>query len=89
MSLVDRTGQMWRTRTCFRTMYHPSGINRLSRYSYYVVVGSKTCKWDDHKVTHHDIVITRADGEVWPCTILENDDKPLEQRFEFMGKRVS
>lgn len=88
MSLVDRTGQVWRTRTCFRTMYHPSGINKLARYSYYVILHSKTCWFDDHDVTHHSIAITRHDGEVWLSTILEKDSKPLEQRFEFMGKRV-
>ncbi len=88
MSLVDRKGQVWRTRTCFRTMYHPSGVNKLSRYAYYVIVNSKTCWFDGHKTTHHDIIITRPDGKVWPCTILENDDKTLDKRFEFMGKMV-
>jgi hypothetical protein len=33
MSLVDRTGQLWCTRACFRTMYHPAGINKLPHYS--------------------------------------------------------
>jgi len=89
MSLIDRTGQVWRTRTCFKTMYHPSGVNKLKRYSYYVIINSKTCSWDKKQTTHHSILITRGDGEVWPCTILEGDEKPLEKRFEFMGKRVS
>ncbi len=88
MSLVDRTGQIWRTRTCFRTMYHPSGVNKLSRYIYYVIVGSKTCWFDGHKMTHHNILITQSSGKPWLYTIVESDEKPLEKRFEFMGQMV-
>jgi hypothetical protein len=69
-------------------MYHPSGINKLQRYAYYVIVGSKTCRFDGHRTTHHNIVLTRFDGRVWPCTILESDVKTLEKRFEFMGQIV-
>lgn len=87
MSLIERTGQLWRTRTDFRLMYNPTGINRVKRYAYYVVLSSKTTKWDNHDVTHHTIALTKLSGVVVICTILE-DKKKLEERFVFMGAPI-
>lgn len=85
MSLIDRAGQIWRTRTCFKTMYGPSGVNKMPRFSYYIIVESKAWNFSGDDQTHHSIILTQNDGEIEHHTIVENNRKNLESRFEFMG----